>query len=49
MFGAGDDFILQFAREVAEIVAVAGHAHDQVAMLFRGRLGLRAGFRRERR
>ena len=39
MFGAGDDLILQGVAEVAEVVAVAGHAHDQVAVLLGVGLG----------
>jgi hypothetical protein len=32
---AGDNLILQRLAQVAEIVAVTGHAHDQAAVLFR--------------
>ena len=36
----GDDFLLEFRREVAEVIAVAGHAHDQIPVLFRAGLSL---------
>ena len=32
VFGAGDNLVLQLGRQVAKIIAVAGHAHDQVAI-----------------
>ena len=32
VLGAFDDFFLKFLREVAEIIAVAGHADDEVAV-----------------
>ena len=38
LLGAGDDLVLQGSGEVAEVVAVAGYAHDQVAMLVGMRL-----------
>ena len=33
MFRPGDDLVLQHAAEIAEIVAVARHTHDQVPVL----------------
>ena len=39
VFGAGNDFLLQFGRQVAEIIAVARHPHDQVAVGLRRLLG----------
>ena len=40
MLRAGDDLVLELARDVAEVVAVAGDADDQVAVLLRVRLRL---------
>ena len=31
---AGNDFILQFFAQVAEVIAVASYAYDQAAVLF---------------
>src|SRR5436190_18505446 len=39
VLGSGDDFILKRPRQVTEVVAVAGNAHDQVTMVFRIVLG----------
>jgi len=43
LFGAGDDFVLEVAAEVDEVVAVAGDADDQVAVLLGVLLGLAEG------
>ncbi len=43
LFGAGDDFFLQVFAQVHEVVAVAGDADDQVAVLFGMLLGLAYG------
>ena len=40
MFGACDDLVLQFLGQITEVVAVAGHAHDQIAI----RIGFGLGF-----
>ena len=39
MFGAGDDLVLQRPAQITEVVAIAGHAHDEVAVLLRVGLG----------
>ena len=44
MFCAGDDFLLQFAGQIAEVIAVAGHADDQVAVRSGFGLGLAQRF-----
>ena len=44
MLGARDDFFLQGVTEVAEVIAVAGDAHDQVAVFLGAGLGLAQGF-----
>jgi hypothetical protein len=38
VLGARDDLVLQRPRQVAEVVAVPGHAHDEVAVLLGVRL-----------
>ena len=43
LFGAGDDLVLEVAAEVDEVVAVAGDADDQVAVLLGVLLGLAEG------
>ena len=45
MLGAGDDLVLEGLAEVAEVVAVAGDADDEVAVLLGMRLRLRAASR----
>jgi hypothetical protein len=44
MLSARDDFVLKFLRQVAEVVAVAGHANDKVAMLLWICLGVAEDF-----
>jgi hypothetical protein len=34
VFCPGDDLILKFSTQVAEVVAVASHSHDQIPVLF---------------
>jgi len=43
LFGAGDNLVLQAARQVAEEVTVAGDPDDEVAVLVRFRLGSAQG------
>lgn len=38
--GAGDDLVLEREAQVAEVVAVTGHADDQIAVLLRMALGV---------
>ena len=40
MFRAGDDLVLQRLAQVAEVIAVPGNTHDQIAILVRVLLGL---------
>lgn len=47
MLGPGHDLILKRACDVAEVVAVAWHPHDQVAVLIRVRLGVSQCGRRD--
>ena len=39
VFGPGNDFVLKLLREIAEIIAVASHPYNEVAVLFRMFLG----------
>jgi hypothetical protein len=41
----GDDLILQGFPQIAEIITVAGHTHDQITVLFGVLLGLAQGIR----
>ena len=43
MLGAGDDLVLEGGGQVAEVVAVTGHAHDQVAVRLGAGLGVSEG------
>ena len=44
VLGARDDFLLQRRGQIAEVIAIARHAHDQIAMLFGMFLGFAQGF-----
>jgi hypothetical protein len=47
VFGAGDDFFLEFGGEIAEVIAVAGDADDEIAVFGGVRLGLAEVARRD--
>jgi len=40
MFGAANDLILQFFRQVGKVVAISGHTDDKVAIFLRLLLSL---------
>ena len=46
VLGAGDDFLLQRGGQVAEVITITGHAHNEIAVLLRLRLGLAQESRR---
>ena len=44
LLGSFDNLILQRLAQITEMIAVSGHAHDQVFVVFRVFLGLDQGF-----
>jgi len=47
MLRPADDLVLQVGRAIQEIIAVSGHAHDQVAVFLRVDLGFAKGVGRD--
>ena len=43
VLGAGDNLVLQLLSHIVEVVAIASHANEQVAILLRMQLGIVKG------
>ena len=44
MLGSSDNFVLKLFGQIHEIIAVAGHSHDQIAIEFRVQFGVSQSF-----